>query len=228
MNKILTALSLVAVSSMALADDAAIINNLKNLGATQVEVKNSPMKGIKTVITDQGLLYASEDGKYMLQGKLFELTDKGPVDVSAQALMGVLESYKNEMIVYPAKNEKHIVTVFMDITCHYCHKLHEEMKGYNDLGITVRYLAFPRRGMDKTAQQMESIFTAKDKVQALNDAEKGKLPTELKTPQIVKKHYDLGVQFGVRGTPAIVTSSGELIGGYLPPKDLLAALEESR
>lgn len=228
MNKILTALSLVAVSSMALADDAAIINNLKKLGATQVEVKNSPMKGIKTVITDQGLLYASEDGKYMLQGKLFELTDKGPVDVSAQALMGVLESYKNEMIVYPAKNEKHIVTVFMDITCHYCHKLHEEMKGYNDLGITVRYLAFPRRGMDKTAQQMESIFTAKDKVQALNDAEKGKLPTELKTPQIVKKHYDLGVQFGVRGTPAIVTSSGELIGGYLPPKDLLAALEESR
>lgn len=228
MNKILTALSLVAVSSMALADDAAIINNLKKLGATQVEVKNSPMKGIKTVITDQGLLYASEDGKYMLQGKLFELTDKGPVDVSAQALMGVLESYKNEMIVYPAKNEKHIVTVFMDITCHYCHKLHEEMKGYNDLGITVRYLAFPRRGMDKTAQQMESIFTAKDKVQALNDAEMGKLPTELKTPQIVKKHYDLGVQFGVRGTPAIVTSSGELIGGYLPPKDLLAALEESR
>lgn len=228
MNKILTALSLVAVSSMALADDAAIINNLKKLGATQVEVKNSPMKGIKTVITDQGLLYASEDGKYILQGKLFELTDKGPVDVSAQALMGVLESYKNEMIVYPAKNEKHIVTVFMDITCHYCHKLHEEMKGYNDLGITVRYLAFPRRGMDKTAQQMESIFTAKDKVQALNHAEKGKLPTELKTPQIVKKHYDLGVQFGVRGTPAIVTSSGELIGGYLPPKDLLAALEESR
>lgn len=228
MNKILTALSLVAVSSMALADDAAIINNLKKLGATQVEVKNSPMKGIKTVITDQGLLYASEDGKYMLQGKLFELTDKGPVDVSAQALMGVLESYKNEMIVYPAKNEKYIVTVFMDITCHYCHKLHEEMKGYNDLGITVRYLAFPRRGMDKTAQQMESIFTAKDKVQALNDAEMGKLPTELKTPQIVKKHYDLGVQFGVRGTPAIVTSSGELIGGYLPPKDLLAALEESR
>lgn len=228
MNKILTALSLMAVSSIVLADDTTIINSLKKLGVEQIEVKSSPIKGMKTVITEQGILYASEDGKYVLQGKLFELTDKGPIDVSAKSLMSVLESYKNDMIVYPAKNEKHIVTVFMDITCHYCHKLHEEMKGYNDLGITVRYLAFPRRGMDKTAQQMESIFTAKDKVQALNDAEKGKLPTELKTPQIVKKHYDLGVQFGVRGTPAIVTSSGELIGGYLPPKDLLAALEESQ
>lgn len=228
MNKILTALSLMAVSSIVLADDTTIINSLKKLGAEQIEVKSSPIKGMKTVITEQGILYASEDGKYVLQGKLFELTDKGPIDVSAKSLMSVLESYKNDMIVYPAKNEKHIVTVFMDITCHYCHKLHEEMKGYNDLGITVRYLAFPRRGMDKTAQQMEAIFTAKDKAQALNDAEKGKLPKELKTPNIVKKHYDLGVQFGVRGTPSIVTSSGELIGGYLPPKDLLAALEESQ
>lgn len=228
MHKFLTALSLLSLSSAVLADDSTIINNLKKLGVEQVEVKTSPVKGLKTVMTDQGILYVSEDGKFVLQGKLFELTEKGPIDVSAKSLMGVLESYKNEMIVYPAKNEKHVVTVFMDITCHYCHKLHEQIKEYNDLGITLRYLAFPRRGMDKTAQQMEAIFTAKDKIQALNDAENGKLPTELKTPNIVKKHYDLGVQFGVRGTPAIVTETGELIGGYLPPKELAAALKEAQ
>ena len=176
-------------------------------------------------MTDQGILYVSEDGKYVLQGKLFELNGNKIVDVSAKALMATLESYKNEMIVYPAKNEKHVVTVFMDITCGYCHKLHSQIKEYNDLGITLRYLAFPRKGMDKTAEQMEAIFTAKDKAYALNEAEKGNLPTQLKTPNIVKKHYDLGVQFGVRGTPSIVTSTGELIGGYLAPKELLAALE---
>lgn len=227
MKKILTALSLsvAAMSFNAMADDAAIVNSLKNLGASKVEVKSSPLKGIKTAVTDQGILYVSEDGKYVLQGKLFELTKQGPVDVSAQALMGTLESYKNEMIIYPAKQEKHVVTVFMDITCHYCHKLHEQIKEYNDLGITVRYLAFPRRGMDQTAEQMEAIFTAKNNAQALNEAEKGNLPKQLKTPNIVKKHYDLGVQFGVRGTPSIVTSTGELIGGYMPPKELLAALE---
>ena len=61
----------------------------------------------------------------------------------------------------------------------------------------------------------------------MNEAEKGNLPKELKTPNIVKRHYDLGVQLGVQGTPSIVTSTGELIGGYLKPKDLLAALKES-
>ena len=131
------------------------------------------------------------------------------------------------MIIYPAKNEKYVVTVFMDITCHYCHILHQQLKEYNDLGITVRYLAFPRGGMNETARQMEAIWTSKDPVFALNEAEKGNLPKELKAPNIVKRHYDLGVQLGVQGTPSIVTSTGELIGGYLKPKDLLAALKES-
>lgn len=225
MNKVLTALSLVLISMNTMADDVAIIKSLKQLGAEKVEVKPSPVKGLKTAITDQGILYVSEDGKYVLQGKLYELNGDKAIDVSSSALMGTLESYKNEMIVYPAKNEKHVVTVFMDITCGYCHKLHSQIKEYNDLGITMRYLAFPRKGMDKTAEQMEAIFSAKDNAYALNEAEKGNLPQQLKTPNIVKKHYELGIQFGVRGTPSIVTSNGEMIGGYMSPKELLAALE---
>lgn len=225
MNKVLTALSLVLISMNTMADDVAIIKSLKQLGAEKVEVKPSPVKGLKTAITDQGILYVSEDGKYVLQGKLYELNGDKAIDVLSSALMGTLESYKNEMIVYPAKNEKHVVTVFMDITCSYCHKLHSQIKEYNDLGITMRYLAFPRKGMDKTAEQMEAIFTAKDNAYALNEAEKGNLPQQLKTPNIVKKHYELGIQFGVRGTPSIVTSNGEMIGGYMSPKELLAALE---
>ncbi|OOF37576.1 bifunctional protein-disulfide isomerase/oxidoreductase DsbC [Rodentibacter heidelbergensis] len=226
MNKILTAL-LCGITLNAMADDVAIQSRLKALGAKQIEIKNSPVAGIKTAVTDEGIIYVTEDGKYAFQGKLYELTNKGPVDVSGKLLMDKLNAYKNEMIVYPAKNEKHVVTVFMDITCHYCHLLHQQVQAYNDLGITVRYLAFPRAGMNtETAKQMEAIWTAKDPVFALNEAEKGNLPKSLKTPNIVKKHYELGVQFGVRGTPSIVTSTGEVIGGYLKPADLLAALEE--
>lgn len=224
-NKILTAVLLSGLSATAMAGDAEIKASFKKLGVNKIDIQPSPVKGLKTVMTDEGILYASEDGKYVLQGKLYELTSKGAVDLSNKSLMGTLESLKNEMIIYPAKNEKHVVTVFMDITCHYCQKLHEQIKEYNDLGITLRYLAFPRGGMDKVAQQMEAIFTAPDKVHALNEAEKGNPPKNLKTPNIVKKHYDLGVQFGVRGTPSIVTETGELIGGYLPPKELLDALE---
>ena len=226
MKKLLTAL-LITASATAMATDAEIKSKLQALGAKNIEVKDSPVKGLKTAVTDQGILYVSENGQYVLQGKMYELTNKGPVDVAGKLLADKVNALKNEMIIYPAKNEKYVVTVFMDITCHYCHILHQQLKEYNDLGITVRYLAFPRAGMNETARQMEAIWTAKDPVFALNEAEKGNLPKELKTPNIVKRHYDLGVQLGVQGTPSIVTSTGELIGGYLKPKDLLVALKES-
>lgn len=226
MKKLLTAL-LITASATAMATDAEIKSKLQALGAKNIEVKDSPVKGLKTAVTDQGILYVSENGQYVLQGKMYELTNKGPVDVAGKLLADKVNALKNEMIIYPAKNEKYVVTVFMDITCHYCHILHQQVKEYNDLGITVRYLAFPRAGMNETARQMEAIWTSKDPVFALNEAEKGNLPKELKTPNIVKRHYDLGLQLGVQGTPSIVTSTGELIGGYLKPKDLLAALKES-
>ena len=226
MKKLLIAL-LITASATAMASDAEIKSKLQALGAKNIEVKDSPVKGLKTAVTDQGILYVSENGQYVLQGKMYELTNKGPVDVAGKFLADKVNALKNEMIIYPAKNEKYVVTVFMDITCHYCHILHQQVKEYNDLGITVRYLAFPRAGMNETARQMEAIWTSKDPVFALNEAEKGNLPKELKTPNIVKRHYDLGVQLGVQGTPSIVNSTGELIGGYLKPKDLLAALKES-
>ena len=226
MKKILTALSLITLAFQASANDAVLKSKLEKLGAKDIEIQTSPIKGLKTVVSDQGIFYASEDGDYLVQGKIYKLTDKGISNVSNQLLMEKVNALKDEMIVYPAKNEKHVVTVFMDITCHYCHLLHQQLKEYNDLGITVRYLAFPRGGLDnQTARQMEAIWTAKDPMFALNDAEKGNLPKELKTPNIVKKHYNLGIQFGVNGTPTIVTSKGEIIGGYLKPRELLAELE---
>ena len=226
MKKIMTALSLLAMSAGAMADDAALKSKLEKLGVKDIEIQSSPIKGLRTVISDQGVFYAEEGGDYLLQGNIYKLSDKGISNVSNNVLMDKLNALTSEMIVYPAKNEKHVVTVFMDITCHYCHLLHQQIKEYNDLGITIRYLAFPRGGTDsKTANQMEAIFTAKDPAFALNEAENGNLPKELKTPNIVKKHYNLGIQFGVNGTPTIVTSKGEIIGGYLKPRELLAELE---
>ena len=226
MKKFMTALSLLAMSAGAMADDAALKNKLEKLGVKDIEIQSSPIKGLRTVISDQGVFYAEEGGEYLLQGNIYKLSDKGISNISNNVLMDKLNALTSEMIVYPAKNEKHVVTVFMDITCHYCHLLHQQIKEYNDLGITVRYLAFPRGGVEtKTASQMEAIFTAKDPAFALNEAENGNLPKELKTPNIVKKHYNLGIQFGVNGTPTIVTSKGEIIGGYLKPRELLAELE---
>ncbi|WP_418886406.1 bifunctional protein-disulfide isomerase/oxidoreductase DsbC [Frederiksenia canicola] len=200
---------------------------LEAVGATNVMLSDSALPGFKTAVSDQGVVQISQDGRFVIYGNIFELKNGKAIDITNQALLSQLESLKDEMIVYPAKNQKHVVTVFMDITCHYCHLLHGKMKEYNDLGITVRYLAFPRGGMNtQTAKQMEAIWTAKDKVFALDEAEKGNLPKEQKTPNIVKKHYELGIKFGVNGTPNIITEEGQVIPGFVEPKELLSMLNQ--
>lgn len=228
MNKISLALIALGLSTATVwANDASLKQKLEKMGATNVAISPSVLPNFKTAVTDQGVLQISQDGRFVIQGQVFELKDGKAIDITNNALLSELNALEKEMIVYPAKNEKHVVTVFMDITCHYCHILHGKMKEYNDLGITIRYLAFPRGGMQtKTAQEMEAIWTADDKVFALNEAENGNVPKHLKTPKIVKKHYELGLKFGVNGTPNMITKEGELIRGYVEPKELLSMLNE--
>ncbi|MBL1917286.1 bifunctional protein-disulfide isomerase/oxidoreductase DsbC, partial [Klebsiella pneumoniae] len=116
-----------------------------------------------------------------------------------------------------------------DITCGYCHKLHEQMSDYNALGITVRYLAFPRQGLQSQAEQdMKAIWCAKDRNKALDDAMNGKGVQPASCSIDIAKHYTLGVQMGVNGTPAMVLSNGMVLPGYQGPKELKAFLDEHK
>ncbi len=157
----------------------------------------------------QGVLYVTDDGKHIIQGPMYDVSGAHPVNVTNKLLMSQLNALEKEMIVYKAPDEKHVITVFTDITCGYCHKLHEEMKDYNALGITVRYLAFPRQGLESQAEQdMKSIWCAKDKNKAFDDAMAGKGVKPASCDVNIADHYALGVQLGVSGTPAIVLSNG--------------------
>ena len=223
----LLALSLFAGSAM--ADDASLKSSLEKMGATNVRLSESPLPGFRLATSNEGIVHISENGQYVVQGNfnVLELKNGKATDITHKTQMASLNALSNEMIIYPAKQEKHVVTVFMDITCHYCHILFENVKAYNEEGITLRFLAFPRAGVNtQTAKQMEAIWQAKDRMKALEDAEAGNLPKELKTPNLVKKHYELGIQFGVTGTPYMVTDKGEVIGGYVPAKELAKMLSE--
>ncbi|EJF29005.1 bifunctional protein-disulfide isomerase/oxidoreductase DsbC [Enterobacter sp. Ap-916] len=221
-------LSLLAasVSGIAHADDAAIKQSLAKLGVQGAEIQAAPVAGMKTVLTDSGVLYVTEDGKHVIQGPLYDVSGAQPVNVTNQLLIGKLNALEKEMIIYKAPKEQHVITVFTDITCGYCHKLHEEMSDYNALGITVRYLAFPRQGLQSQAESdMKSIWCAKDRNKAFDAAMKGGDVAPASCDINLANHYNLGVQFGVQGTPAIVLSNGSMIPGYQGPKEMKQMLD---
>lgn len=217
-----------SITSVAHADDAAIQGTIKRLGMHPAEIKPSPVAGVKSVMTESGVIYITDDGRYILEGPMYDVSGPHPVNMSNQALMSKLNALESQMIVYKAAQEKHVITVFTDITCGYCHKLHEQMKNYNDLGITVRYLAFPRSGINsKTAKDMQSIWCTGNRKQSFDAAMRGDdiSAATCKTSDIAE-HFNLGVKFGVTGTPAIVLQNGTLIPGYQPPKEMAAMLDQ--
>ncbi|MCF6692229.1 bifunctional protein-disulfide isomerase/oxidoreductase DsbC [Raoultella terrigena] len=215
------------LSGVAHADSATIKQSLAKLGVQSTDIQPSPVSGMSTVLTDGGVLYVTDDGKHVIQGPMYDVSGAQPVNVTNSLLVGKLNALEKEMIVYKAPQEKHVITVFTDITCGYCHKLHEEMSDYNALGITVRYLAFPRQGLQsQTEQDMQAIWCAKDRNKALDDAMGGKGVQPASCKVDISKHYTLGVQFGVNGTPAMVLSNGYVLPGYQGPKELKAFLDE--
>lgn len=227
MKKGLLLLSLlaIAVSGAARADDAAIKKTLDKLGVQKAEIQAAPIAGMKTVLTENGVLYVTEDGKHLLQGPLYDLSGSEPVNVTNKILKGKLDALQDQMIVYKAAQEKYVITVFTDITCGYCHKLHEQMKEYNDLGITVRYLAFPRQGLNsQTEKDMQSIWCTANRNKAYDAAFRGDAISPATCKTNIAAHYELGIQFGVQGTPAIVLEDGMVVPGYQPPKEMLAML----
>ena len=216
----------VSVSGFVHADDAAIKQSLAKLGVQNADIQPAPVAGMKTVLTDSGVLYVTEDGKHFIQGPLYDVSGAQPVNVTNKLLVGKLSALEKEMIVYKAPQEKHVITVFTDITCGYCHKLHEEMKDYNALGITVRYLAFPRQGLQsQTENDMKDIWCAKDPKKAFDAAMKGETVTGGTCDMNIANHYNLGVLFGIQGTPAIVLSNGTVIPGYQGPKEMKQMLD---
>ena len=200
-----------------------------SLGLQISSIGDAPVTGLLQVMTEKGLFYTSDNGRYLLQASIYDV-EEGMRNVTEEALgnvrLGGLAEFKDAVIEYKAENEKYVVNIFTDITCGYCRKLHGEMAQYNDLGITVRYLAFPRGGINsKSYTDMVSIWCADDKQVAMDNAKAGGTVAIKNCETKVAEQYAFGQKIGVNGTPNIIMPDGSVIPGYQPPKKLEQVLK---
>ncbi|MDX1303323.1 bifunctional protein-disulfide isomerase/oxidoreductase DsbC [Photobacterium sp.] len=227
-----TAVAFTAFTAMAKPDNAAIEMKLSAIGLAPSSISPSPVSGLNEVVTERGIVYVSDNGSYFLAGHLYQNDGAEPMNLTEQKMAKInkdkLQGMEDEMIIYPAKNEKYVVTVFTDTSCGYCRKLHNEMQAYNDAGITIRYLAFPRGGeRSGNFGQMSAVWGAKDPAKAMDEAKNGNFDESGITlrEDLVRKHYQLGVAMGVNGTPAMVLEDGTMLPGYQPAARLRQMLD---
>jgi thiol:disulfide interchange protein DsbC len=207
-------------------DEAVITQQLTQLGLQVNTMSASPVEGLVQVFTNRGLFFISNDGGYFFEGSVFDIQNRQLVNEQQMRPFRQQElQLHNDYIEYKAKDEQHVVTIFTDPSCGYCRRLHNDMKDYNNAGITVRYLAFPRGGLQsETNDELEAIWCARDKNSSMDRAKAGRSVSSIDCRNPVANHYALGQSFGVTGTPAIVLPSGQLIPGYQPANALLQQL----
>jgi len=201
----------------------------KVLGLRVDTVKLTPIEGLYEVMTERGIFYSTIDGSYIVRGSLFD-TANNFSDLTEQALqkmrLNKLSGFEASMIVYPAKDEKYQVTIFTDVDCGYCRKMHKDVPQYNAMGITVRYMAFPRGGEGYPAwTAMQSLWCSDDQHQAMDELKAGVRIEPKSCDNQVPAHYQLGVEFGVNATPSLLLNDGSLLVGYRSPQDLLKVLQ---
>lgn len=220
-----------AETAPANSDRAQIEATAKTLGVAPADVRPSPVPGLYEVTLAGKSGYVTPDGRYFVRGDMFELatrtnlTEQSRKDARRVALAALDES---QLIVFSPTQPKHTITVFTDVDCGYCRKLHSEIATLNDMGIRVRYVAFPRDGRNtETWTKMESVWCAKDPREALTRAKRGEpVAHECARSVDIGGQYQVGARLGIDGTPRVYADDGRMLGGYLSPQALVARLEE--
>lgn len=193
-------------------------------------VKSSPIKGLYEVIVGPRVYYFSPDARYLIAANIIDL--KAGENVTKPILHKARKKSLAQMgeantIMFSPKDPKYLLTAFTDIDCGYCRKMHSEIKQYNKLGIGIRYMFYPRSGIGSDSyKKAVSVWCSKDKKAAFTQSKAGAAIPEKSCDNPVQKHMALVRQMELRGTPALVLPSGELIESYIPPADLLNLLRE--
>jgi thiol:disulfide interchange protein DsbC len=236
MNKLYIFCILLLCSSLLTADEEIIKSKLKNVlpADTVIEsIEPSLFKGVyKVYYGDLQPIYVSKDGNFFIFGDMYKINGQRIENITDQEKRDVRVQIINKMpveefISFKANNELHVVTIFTDVDCGYCRKLHNQISEYNDLGISVRYAAFPRSGIGTEAfSKMVGAWCSNNPKKSLTSLKNNKkIDLSICDNQPVSKHYVIGQRIGVTGTPAIFTASGEIIPGYLSPEDLIQKLK---
>ncbi|MGH8130917.1 MAG: DsbC family protein, partial [Steroidobacteraceae bacterium] len=193
------------------------------------DVRPSPIAGLYEVRSRAEVGYVSEDGRFYVDGDVFDMTSRQNLTEERrrqgrlELLAGVPDG--DTIVFAPTGPIRYTLTVFTDIDCAYCRRMHTEIAEFNRLGIRVRYLMFPRNGPDTEAwKKAEAVWCSPDRREALTRAKRGETITAGRCETPVAAHYALGRELGIHGTPGIFTDKGEYLAGYMPAASMAGYL----
>jgi thiol:disulfide interchange protein DsbC len=230
---IISGLLLAAPLTALAQDDFSVVEERIRVlapNAKSVAISETPIEGLLMVQVGGDVVYMTADGKFMIQGRVVnmdtreDLTESAKSEVRRELIAGIDTS---KQITFSPEEPAYDLTVFTDIDCGYCRKLHAQVDAYNENGIAIHYMAFPRAGIgSRSYEKFVAVWCADDQQEAMTQAKLGSEPDPDQCENPIAEQYQLGMALGVTGTPALLTADGTLIPGYVPPEQLRERLDK--
>lgn len=196
--------------------------------AADAEIIETEVANVFRLELGGSFAFAYVDGDHVLIGDLLNTKDMVNMSDKAQneKMAAVIADVpSDQMISFTPAQTKRYITVFTDIDCGFCRKLHAEVPELNEAGVEVRYLAFPRAGVGSGSyDKYVSVWCNADPQDSMTRAKLGEPVAPATCENPVASSYQLGQQVGVRGTPTIIFDDGTIIGGYKPSAELISIL----
>jgi thiol:disulfide interchange protein DsbC len=215
-----------AAAAAAAVDPGIAAVSARISGSRPADFRATPVAGIYEYRHGAEIIYVTQDGRFAFTGDLFSMADRVNITEARRKelrLKMLAEIPESQMVIFPAQQPKYTITVFTDVDCDYCRKLHSQIAEYNRLGVTVRYLAFPRNGPGTESwAKAQQVWCSADRRAALT---RGQAVRAARCDDPVAREYALGRALGINGTPGIITTSGAMLPGYMPPDELVSELK---
>jgi thiol:disulfide interchange protein DsbC len=236
-NRLLLLLAALLLSSVALADEAALRRMLEPKLGVQIEgIQAGPVPGLYEVRyrSPQGvqLIYVDATGNYVIQGKIYDLRNER--DLTEERLRKLnavkFESLPLDLAVKVQRgNGKRVLAMFSDPYCPACRQFERSLAQIDN--ITIYVFMYPVIRPENT-EHSRMVWCAPDRAKAwleLAAAPKPKLPDAAAgCGDPVDKVLKLGRSLGVNSTPTLILANGERLSGGLGASDLRELLDQRR
>ena len=220
---------LVSVNSFADEQLEEVRNALLSILSGQVPLNDlveSPISGVYEATIGNDLYFVFVKDNHLIVGDAINIATGESLsdqkkDVAVASL--VASTPVEDMVVFTATGEtKRHMTVFTDIDCGYCRRLHREVPTLNAAGLEVRYMAYPRAGIGSSSyEKIVTVWCDSDPQTAMTASKNGERLPSATCDNPVANQFLAGDQAGISGTPTLILDDGTVIGGYVPADELL-------
>jgi thiol:disulfide interchange protein DsbC len=195
------------------------------------EISKTPIPGLYELRIGSEILYADEQGNYLIQGNLIETktgTDLTEARLSKLSAIDFSSLPLKDALVIKQGSGTRRVAVFGDPNCGYCKRFERDLANLQD--VTIYTFLYPILGPDSSAKSRD-IWCAKDngKVWRAWMVDGVTPPKNMGAcdTAALERNVAFGKKHRVQGTPAVVFEDGTRIPGAIPlerlEKNLAAA-----